>query len=235
MKKFSGFPAGKTEFTRIPAPFFSQLLPTIDNLGELKTLLYAFWQIDQMEGRFRFLEYEDFAKDAIFMQGLNSDIEKANTILQKSLEQAVTRGWLLRAEIELQGESRYLYFLNTPRGQAAMKAIAKGHWTPSGDPKRPIELGIEAPNIFQLYEANIGPLTPLISETLLEAEEQYPAKWIEEAIQIAVENNVRKWKYIEAILERWNKEGKDERQVQRDSEKDRRKYIEGEFSDLIEH
>ena len=61
-------------------------------------------------------------------------------------------------------------------------------------------LDVERPNIFRLYEENIGPLTPLIAEMLRDAEKTYPADWIEEAFKIAVENNVRRWRYIEAIL-----------------------------------
>ena len=34
------------------------------------------------------------------------------------------------------------------------------------------------PNIFSLYEANIGIITPLIAEELKDAELQYPEAWI---------------------------------------------------------
>ena len=34
MSPFTGFPSGKVRFTSIPAPFFSDLLPEIDQLGE---------------------------------------------------------------------------------------------------------------------------------------------------------------------------------------------------------
>jgi DnaD/phage-associated family protein len=67
----------------------------------------------------------------------------------------------------------------------------------------------ERPNIFVLYEQNVGLLQPIIAEELQEAERAYPQEWIEEAFRIAVENNVRNWKYIRRILERWAAEGKD--------------------------
>ena len=75
----------------------------------------------------------------------------------------------------------------------------------------------------------------MIAETLQEAETTYPADWIEEALQIAVHNNARKWAYVEAILEDWRTQGKDEREDRGDSEAARRRYIEGEFADFIEH
>ncbi len=66
------------------------------------------------------------------------------------------------------------------------------------------------PNIFELYEANIGALTPMIADALTDAEEDFAPQWIEDAIRLAVENNKRNWKYCLAILERWKAEGKDD-------------------------
>jgi DnaD/phage-associated family protein len=86
------------------------------------------------------------------------------------------------------------------------------------------------PNIFRLYENNIGPLTPMIAEILQDAENTYPPAWIEEAIRIAVENNKRNWRYVEAILRRWQEGGRDEREDRRDTEKSLRRYKEWENS-----
>jgi DnaD/phage-associated family protein len=147
----------------------------------------------------------------------------------------VARGTFLSVTLDLDEREQSFYFLNTARGQAAVKAIADGKWQPSGDARYPIALGLEPPNIFRIYEENIGAITPMIADTLRDAEETYPARWIEEAIQIAVENNVRSWKYVEAILERWQKGNRDGRQIQGDTQEDRRRYIEGKYSDFIEH
>ncbi len=235
MAPFSGFPPGRVRFTRIPSPFFTELLPEIDDLDELKVTLYAFWQLDRMEGTFRYLGLEDFSSDEVFMTGINKNEKKALAALKDGLNKAVERGAFLSAEIEFEEGKRTFYFLNTIRGQAAVKAIASGDWQPSGDPAYPIALNLEKPNIFKLYEEHIGPLTPMLADALKEAEVEYPAEWIKEAIRRAVENNVRKWRYVEAILERWQTEGKDDRTNQGHTQKDRKKYVEGEFSDFIEH
>ena len=50
MKAFSGFPAGKVHFTPLPNLFFSQLLPAIDDLAELKVTLHIFWLLHQKKG-----------------------------------------------------------------------------------------------------------------------------------------------------------------------------------------
>ena len=54
----------------------------------------------------------------------------------------------------------------------------------------------------------IGMLNPMISEELWEAEQIYPHSWIEDAFREAVSRNRRSWKYIAAILERWEREGR---------------------------
>ena len=72
----------------------------------------------------------------------------------------------------------------------------------------------ERPNIFQLYEENVGMLTPLVADELRAAEEEYPAGWVEAAIREAAAGNVRSWRYIEAILERWKREGEERGQVE---------------------
>ncbi len=225
---FKGFPQGKVRLTPIPALFFHELLPYIDHLGELKVSLYAFWRMSYQEGNFRYLQLGDFTGDERFMQGLGGTPEAAQAALHDSLERAVQRGTLLRASIEVEEGEQSLYFVNSPRGREALQAIARGEWRPSGQAQQPVEILDEAPNIFRLYEENIGPLTPMIADALREAEQEFPIQWLEDAMRIAVENNARNWRYVEAILERWQEKGRDEQKDRRDTEKARRKYAEWE-------
>lgn len=235
MAQFQGFSSGKTRFIPIPAQFFTDLLPEIDDLNELKVTLYTIWRLDRMEGNFRYLRKKDFIQDKKLMNGLAKDNQHGINILNESLFRAIIRGSLLQAEIEPDGRLTQLIFLNTARGQAAVKAISNGDWQPSDDPDFPISLDLEKPNIFRLYEQHIGPLTPMIADMLKEAEDIYPAAWVEEAMRIAVGNNVRKWRYVDAILNSWQEEGRDDRTNKKGAQEDHRKYIEGKFSKFIEH
>jgi DnaD/phage-associated family protein len=122
------------------------------------------------------------------------------------------------------------YFLNSPRGRAAAEAFAQGRWRESA---QITSAPVERPNIFRLYEENIGPLTPLIADALKDAEETYSAEWVADTIDLAVKNNKRSWKYCEAILRRWKEEGRGEKQDRRDAEKDRDKYTKGEYADYL--
>jgi hypothetical protein len=55
-------------------------------------------------------------------------------------------------------------------------------------------------------------------------EATYPNAWINEAIEIAVKRNARNWKYVQAILERWQKEGRGNGQYRRDDSQDPESY-----------
>ncbi len=229
---FSGFPPGKVLLVPVPAPFFTQLLPEIDHLGELKVVLYAFWRLSQCEAPVRYLTRADFLADEAFMAGLPAP--RGEAALDEALARAVARGVFLQATVETDGSAQTLYFLNTPKGRAAAEAVQQGHWRPTGEEARPAHVYLERPNIFRLYEEHMGPLTPLLAEQLAEAEQTYPPDWIEEAFRIAVAQNVRRWRYVEAILERWQKEGRYDRTLGGDSEKDRRRYLDDRFADFYE-
>jgi DNA replication protein len=215
MKKFTGFTEKET-FTQIPDPFFHQLLNEITELDELKVTLYSLWRFEHMESRIRFLREHDYF-------GILPDPAPG-------LAKAVQRGSLLLVK----KDAVNFYFLNSPRGRAAADALTKGQLqliagtVPSNPP-------FERPNIFRLYEENIGPLTPLLADTLKDAEQTYPPAWVAEALEIAIKNNKRNWKYVEAILCRWKEEGHAKKQDRRDAKEDGRRYIEGDYADYIEH
>jgi DNA replication protein len=123
--------------------------------------------------------------------------------------------------------------MNTERGRAAVEGITKGEWRPTPNEDEPITLMVERPNIFVLYEQNIGTLTPLIADQLRDAEKTYSLDWIREAIELAVENNVRKWRYVQSILERWRQEGKTDGISRRDTQKELRKQIPEEYQNIV--
>ena len=109
----------------------------------------------------------------------------------------VLPGSLLEAET-----SPVVQEVNTPiaagRSSASRRFEAPAH----------VQVQIERPNIFILYEQNIGLLSPMIADELRDAADQYPVEWIEAAFREAVLHNKRKWSYIRAILRRWETEGR---------------------------
>ena len=162
--KFAGFAEGRTRVVPIPEAFFRELLPSIRDPAELRVTLLAFDILSRKEAGFRYLRRQDFLGHPAWGEGETEALDRA-------LRQAVDRGTLLGAQVDLDRGAEALYFLNTPRGRAAAQGVRAGEWTPSGDPAAPVELPAERPNIFQLYEDNLGPLTPILADELREAEQ----------------------------------------------------------------
>ncbi len=209
MKSFSGF-QGRTRFTPIPSPFFSTVLPQIDDIAELKVTLHIFWAVYRKRGYPRFVTLNELLADAVLMKGLEKE-GAADGLLRMGLEQAVARGTLLHLTLERAGNADELYFVNTEPDRRAVEKIKSGELK-LGELVRsePCRAGEEQrPNIFTLYEQNIGMLSPIIAEELKEAESTYPASWIRDAFREAVDLNKRNWRYIARILDRWAAEGKD--------------------------
>lgn len=229
MKEFSGFPDGRVAYTPLPDLFFSELLPLIDSLTELKVTLHVFWLLYRRKGSPQYVTLQELLGDGtllLSLQGLASPPEEA---LREGLERAVARGTLLHLK-SAKGEEHF-YFANSARGRQAVEKALLGEITlAEGGVSIEPAVPVERPNIFVLYERNIGLLQPIIAEELKDAERTYPQEWIEDAFRIAVENNVRNWKYIRRILERWATEGKDEGKA-----REKTWYTEEEYRKFIKH
>ncbi len=193
MNQFPGFTSSET-FTQVPDSLF-RLMNDISDLDELKVTFYVLWRIEHIEGRFRYLRRREILEDAGFMAQFSA------AQVESGLEKALRRGILLTVADESGG----CFFLNSPRGRASAEALKNGSWQAAA--RLPATAPEPRPNLFKLYEENIGPLTPLMADTLQDAEKDFPADWLAEAISIAVERNKRNWKYIAAILRRWKEEG----------------------------
>src|SRR5215468_11231105 len=126
MQKFDGFPPGsKLSPTAFPAQFFSELMPMIDNLAEMKVTVFCFWALHQKTGRFRYLSYREFSENTTLLDGLRAaypenDIEK---VLADGLKRAVERGTLLCTEVALDTGRETLYFVNSELGRTAVEQI----------------------------------------------------------------------------------------------------------------
>ena len=205
MSPFSGFPSGRVGFTRIPDLFFSTLLPEIDHLNELKLTLFTYWFLEKQESPIRFIRCVDYINSSIWD---SVPLDQKENIVNEAIQKAIERNTLLCVRENNNTFQGAIFFLNTPRGRAALRAYQAGQWMPDHETPIPETFETNRPSIYRLYEENIGPLTPLMAEILKEAEDTYPVDWIEEAIGKAVQNNARKWRYIEAILRSWKEKGR---------------------------
>ena len=63
MEGFPGFPDGELESVRLPDQFFSELLPIIDDLFELKVTLHCLWLVQQKQGDVRYITASELLAD----------------------------------------------------------------------------------------------------------------------------------------------------------------------------
>ena len=235
MKKFEGFPA-RMEYTPVPNIFFSSLLPRIDDIAELRTTLQVLAMVYRKKGYPRYVSLQELVANESLMAGLSIGEGPPEIALGNALEMAVARGTLLWIAMEKDGASEDVYFLNTATNREVVAKIREGELELAGlkTTGRKYIPPEELPDVYTLYEENIGILTPMIADELREAEKLYPGDWIRDAIREAVLSNKRNIKYILKILENWAAEGKSDGTYQRHPKKtDPDKYIKGKYGHMV--
>jgi DNA replication protein len=213
MKKFAGFP-DRMHYTPVPNVFFSALLAEIDDLAELKVTLHLIRALYEQKGFPRLVRLSDLYRDralllALREQGSGSREQR----LEAALDRALARGTLLAVRLQAGDEEDRCYFLNTALNRGLIKQAERGEVSlgEGGVPRAGwVALPEQRPSIFDLYEQNIGLITPLIAEELQQAEENYPPEWIDAAFREAVSYNRRSWRYVHRILENWATRGRGE-------------------------
>ena len=105
-----------------------------------------------------------------------------------------------------------------------------------------------AANAFEVFEANIARITPMLADALRADIADFSEAWVCDAIQEAVRSNAPNIKYVEAILRRWQRDGRGTKKRNYDTKKrykqaedrdaeteDRQRYVNGKYKDWIEH
>jgi DnaD/phage-associated family protein len=209
----------KTGFVSLPESFFTQVTPRIQELAELKVVLYVAYLILRKQAPSTQRCECSVAYKELKPEVCRLSAELDEETLRRALDSAVKHDILLRSTSNIDGVLEDAYSLTVDSRQP---------------PTRLPSLGGQAINIFALYEQNIGMITPIIAEELKEAEKLYPPQWIEEAFKEAVTLNKRSWRYIARILERWASEGKDSGEHRRNIKKiDPDKYIKGQYGHMV--
>lgn len=175
---------------------------------------------------------EDILNHAALRRGARGDGSSRDVSerLLEALHASVARGILIALRDE---DDRLWYVLATPQTQQ----IARGGKFEIVDDHapEPTRLTVDRPDVFGLYEQNIGVVTPILADRLTEALQSYPEEWIRDAIAESVAYNRRNWRYIQRILENWSTEGRANETNRRDHEKhlDSEKYLRGKYAALF--
>lgn len=205
MNRFSGFPS-RPEYVPIPKVFFSDILPVIEDPAELAVSLQVFRLLAARRGYPRAVSEQEVLTNSAPAPGFSGRDQASDAA--RGLEAALNRGTFIRAATP---DGNGWVLLNTEGDRRAAGAIAQG-LVPAGGAGKAATVYLPPPtrDIFTLYEQTIGLLSPMIAERLQEAEQEYPAAWVQEAFRAAEEHNKRSWRYVETILERWKTEGRDD-------------------------
>lgn len=219
---FAGFPSG-SQATPIPSLFFTRLLPRLTDPVELGLALYVFYLLHRKKGYPRFLTRDELAAEAdlaLFLErGSQTGLPAGGparpeggrrAALERGLTALVGAGFLLPVSVQGPAGVQEVYFLNAAADRRSAERFRRGElkvasWRPLPEAE-PVE---PSRSIYALYEENIGSLTPLVADELREAEELYPQEWLRPAFETAAALNKRSWRYVAAILKRWEKDGPD--------------------------
>lgn len=227
---FSGFTRDSL-YTPVPNPFFGPLLEEIGELSELKVTLRGLWLFHRKRNQPKMLSQTEFLNDRSLLRGLEAPGKDPKDEVRRGLQLAVQRATFLVHHPPEGEPGAEFYLLNTESNRAMVHRMgAEGlpaSWEDEAPASGPSMARDDRPNIFALYEDNIGMLSPILAEELKEAEDLYSWAWLQEAFEIAVTENKRSWRYIAGILRRWAAEGKGHGKPGRHPEKDhRQKFIE---------
>ena len=181
----------------------ANLISRCDGLGSDAILLLL--------GYFELLSRQEVPSDVVELYILLDHMPAAeDTRWQIALAELLEEGLLLdypQTTEDLQAP--VLLFPATPEGSRRFEALREGSLSLAEIQAANPLPNPDKPNIFSLYEQNIGPLTPMVAEILKADAETYPESWLREAMQEAVSRNIRNWKYVQAILKAWQEKGRD--------------------------
>jgi len=235
-------PNDRDRSTSIPSSFFERFMPRIRDLAALKILLTIHRIVDTLEADAPFVAEDEILSDRALAQGIRlvGSNRDASEEIRRGIEILMAHDAIVRLCVEEGDDESFWLMPKEPENMQRLTVFVRGVRPfpyRASHASVPTKVAVERPNVFRLYEQNIGVLTPLIADQLIEAIELYPERWIEEAIGEAVSLNRRNWRYIQRILERWGTEGRGDETYRRNQGPagfvDPEKYLHGKYSSLF--
>ena len=199
MEPFTGFPGGSVASSAIPNQFFARVLPAIDSFAELQVTLHVLWRTSPGPRRPELIALDELVSEPLLLAPLGNESGGAKSAIERGVRAAIRRGTFIETTIEKPPTRHIMIGVNNQR---ARRAIADLLTSPAAESKHSRPLPADAPAvesrppIFELYEANIGLIQPILADELRRAGELFPSAWVEQAFREAVRYNKRNWRYI---------------------------------------
>ncbi|MFA7249591.1 MAG: DnaD domain protein [Dehalococcoidia bacterium] len=208
---FEGFRAG-ARATTLPAQFFTEVLPEIEDADELRVTLYALFTITRPGRSMLAMRASEMANEEPLARMFAT--RGGASAVRRHLDAAARRGVLLALPLE---DGDALCFVHNDGGERLRDRVAAGAVeVPAGSHVVAVEPAPAPSRAAAVYEQEIGMLTPAVASAIAEAVQRYPEQWIVEALREASARNARSWRYAEAVLRRWETEGRSDEGTGRD-------------------
>lgn len=224
-RRFPGFQSGAPAVA-LPRELFVALLPRIEEEGELRATLYALAAAVRPGPVLGVRRSQLLREQPLLRQFERLAPGEAESAAAVALSRAADRGSVLALELP---DGDLLYLMNSAAGRRQRDRLIAGALQPPPPPSgwragaadsAPPDHQAAPAGAAALYEAEIGLITPAVAEALADALDRYPEGWIEDALRLAALHNARSWAYAEAVLRRWEVEGRGEEGIDADSERD---------------
>ena len=212
-REFAGFASGEA-VAPLPASLLRDAAPRMTDAAELLVTLYAVEALSRVRKFPRCLALSDLrgARPLVeALSGICGEREVAESFAD-GLRAAAARGTLLheRAQTGPAGNRAWGEWiaLNSAEGRRALTSLGGSPVvaeSPSSGPSP------RAGNVGRLWREAFGTEAPgILRDEMIDAEARYPAEWLRDAFVEAAANEVRSWRYVRAILSRWEQEGHDD-------------------------
>ncbi len=193
--------------TPLPQALLRDLVPSMSDPAELIVTLYAVEAIARQRRYPRRVSVADLRESRALIEALarlcgDREVEDA---FDEGLSAAVERGALLQDRVVTNGRWVEWIALNDVDGRRALELGAALPALKQVGGR--LEVASSAPGVWQ--DAFGTPMPPILAEEVKAAESRYGSERLHDAFAEAAANNVRSWRYVEAILERWETEGRD--------------------------
>ncbi len=206
---FDGFASGAPA-TPLPQALLRDLAPQMTDPAELVVTLYAVEALARVRRFPRLIARAELQQsrplietlaslcpnrevDAAFSDGIEAAIQRGTLISGRSQRDDAEHGWI------------DWIALNDHDGRRAMSATAAmPSPTPAPRGREPLASGAAS-----IWQDAFGRAVPtILADELIAAESRYGVDWLRDAFREAAANDVRNWRYVCAILERWESDGR---------------------------
>ncbi len=208
---FDGFRSGAL-LTPLPQALLRDLVPQMADPAELIVTLYA---VEAIARQRRFprriaLAYLRDSRpliDALAGMCVDREVDQS---FAAGLSAALDRGVLLSAVAPDDGARNAWLALNDADGRRAMELLDSA--SVGAEPMRPVGREAVYSSTPEIWQSAFGtPMPPILAEALKSAESRHGRERLRGAFAEAAANGARSWRYVQAILDRWEMEGRDDR------------------------